>query len=176
MPLEIHHRWQDAGSGVPGDGPGDVAAPLTAERAVIGDQIRIPVVWCQMGSCIARYTDPAALGEHDVRTRAMAVGWREDAFGRYACPSCQQRDPRFWATRPLVPWNRDVAVARIGLAAAVHEARRIREGGTRRVREERTAPAMGTVSPPRVEAGPGPWPDVTGPLTAQTGGRHRRIP
>jgi hypothetical protein len=75
-----------------------------------------------------------------------------------------------------VPWDRDVAVARIGLAAAAHEARRIREGGRRRVREERSAPPTGAVPPPRVEAGPDRWPDEIGPLAAQTGGRHRRIP
>lgn len=174
MPLETHHRWQDTNSPGPGAGPGTVTSPVIAERAVIGDQIRIPSVWCQMGSCIAHYTDPAALGEHDVRARAMAVGWREDAFGRHACPSCQQRDPRFWATRPLVRWDRDVAVARIGLAAAAHEARRIREGGGRRAREGGTTQAMGAVPQPREEPGPDPWPDGLSPQTAQTGGRHRR--
>jgi hypothetical protein len=69
-------------------------------RAVIGDQIRIPVMWCQFGSCIARYTHPRALGERDLRARALAAGWRYDALGRLACPDCAQHDTTFWARRP----------------------------------------------------------------------------
>jgi hypothetical protein len=69
-------------------------------RAIIGDQIRIPVMWCQFGSCIARYTHPRALGERDLRARALAAGWRYDALGRLACPDCAQHDTTFWARRP----------------------------------------------------------------------------
>ena len=81
-------------------------------RAVIGDELRIPIMWCEMGSCIAWYTDPAALGEADTRARAIAAGWRIDALGRLACPTCQQTDPCFWTARPVMPWDRYVAMVR----------------------------------------------------------------
>ena len=71
------------------------------ERAVIGDELRMPIVWCEMGSCIARHTDPAALGEADIHARAIAAGWRVDALGRLACPGCQQRDGGFRTTHPV---------------------------------------------------------------------------
>jgi hypothetical protein len=89
-------------------------------RAVIGDQLRMPVMWCEMGSCISWHADPAALGEADARARAIGAGWRIDAFGRLACPRCQQTDPGFWATGPVVLWDRYTAVARAARAAAVH--------------------------------------------------------
>ena len=88
-------------------------------RAVIGDQLRMPVMWCEMGSCISWHADPAALGEADTRARALGAGWRIDAFGRLACPRCQQTDPGFWATGPVVPWDRYTAIARAARAAAV---------------------------------------------------------
>ena len=86
-------------------------------RAVIGDQLRMPVMWCEMGSCISWHADPAALGEADTRARAIGAGWRIDAFGRLACPRCQQTDPGFWATGPVVPWDRYTAVALAARAA-----------------------------------------------------------
>ena len=89
-------------------------------RAVIGDQLRMPVMWCEMGSCISWHADPAALGEADARARAIGAGWRIDAFGRLACPRCQQTDPGFWATGSVVLWDRYTAVARAARAAAVH--------------------------------------------------------
>jgi len=85
-------------------------------RAVIGDQLRTPTMWCELGSCVSQYADPAALGEADIRVRAINAGWRIDALGRLACPSCQQTDAGFWATDPVVPWDRHTAIAR---AAAV---------------------------------------------------------
>jgi hypothetical protein len=72
-------------------------------RAVIGDGIRIPFIWCEFGTCDATYTHPDALGERDLRARALAAGWRYDALGRRACPSCAQRDPTFWTARPPAP-------------------------------------------------------------------------
>jgi hypothetical protein len=78
---------------------------------VIGDQLRMPVMWCEMGSCVSWHADPAALGEADTRARAIAAGWRIDALGRLACPQCQQTDPRYWAARPVVPWDRSMAIA-----------------------------------------------------------------
>ena len=81
--------------------PAAPAAPAgpagTAVRAVIGDQLRVPVMWCEMGSCISFHADPAALGEADTRARAIGAGWRIDAFGRLACPRCQQANPGFRA-------------------------------------------------------------------------------
>jgi len=79
-------------------------------RAVIGDEIRIPFIWCEFGACDATYTHPDALGERDLRARALAAGWRYDALGRRACPSCAQHDPTFWTARPPAPvaggWRR----------------------------------------------------------------------
>ena len=96
----------------------DARAEAT-ERPVIGDQLRMPVMWCEMGSCISWYTHPAALGEADTRARAIAAGWRIDALGRLTCPQCQQTDPGFWATRPVVPWDRYLAIARTARITAV---------------------------------------------------------
>ena len=69
-------------------------------------------MWCEMGSCITWYTDPAALGEADTRGRAIAAGWRIDGLGRLACPTCQQTDPCFWTACPVMPWDRYVAMVR----------------------------------------------------------------
>ena len=90
----------------------DAAAPEATVRALIGDQLRMPIMWCEMGSCISWNSDPAALGEADARARAITAGWRIDAFGRLACPQCQQTDPGFRASRPVVLWDRHTAMAR----------------------------------------------------------------
>ena len=95
-----------------------------AVRAVIGDQLRMPIMWCEMGSCISWHADPAALGEADTRARAIAAGWRIDALGRLACPQCQQNDPRYRAARPVVPRDRSTAIARTGrIPAALRSGR-----------------------------------------------------
>jgi hypothetical protein len=92
------------------------------ERAVIGDELRMPLAWCEMGACISHYADPAALGEADIRARAIEAGWRADALDRLACPQCQQGDSWFWTAHPAVLWDRDTAVAMTTLlAAAVRE-------------------------------------------------------
>jgi hypothetical protein len=92
------------------------------ERAVIGDELRMPRAWCEMGACISHYADPAALGEADIRARAIEAGWRADALGRLACPQCQQGESWFWTAHPAVLWDRDTAVAMTTLmAAAVRE-------------------------------------------------------
>jgi len=54
-----------------------------------------------MSACISRHDDPAAVGEADIRARALAAGWRHDAIGRLVCPYCQQRNPALWAAYPL---------------------------------------------------------------------------
>ncbi len=79
-------------------------------RAVIGDQLRMPVVWCELGTCISRHTHPAALGEADIRARAIGAGWCVDALGRLACPRCQQTAPGFRSPRPVALWDRDKAI------------------------------------------------------------------
>src|SRR5450755_2367028 len=89
------------------------------QRAAIGDQLRLPAAWCEMGSCIGRHADPAALGEADIRARAILAGWRVDALGRLACPRCQQTSPGFRASRPVTLWDRDSAVASAVLTIAV---------------------------------------------------------
>ena len=88
-------------------------------RAVIGDQLRMPMMWCEMGPCISWHSDPGALGEGDARARAIRAGWRIDAFGRLVCPRCQQTDPGFRVSRPVVPWDRHTAIARAARIAAV---------------------------------------------------------
>jgi hypothetical protein len=96
------------------DGPAGAAV-----RAVIGDQLRMPVMWCEMGSCVSWHADPAALGEADTRARAIGAGWRIDALGRLACPRCQQTDPGYWSARRVVPWDRSMALARTARLPAV---------------------------------------------------------
>ncbi len=75
-------------------------------RAISGDELRLPIMWGEFGTCIERYTHADALGERDLRGRALAAGWRYDLLGRLACPSCVQHDERFWMTRPPVPAQR----------------------------------------------------------------------
>ena len=75
------------------------------EQAVIGDELRELAAWCQIGACIARHTERGALGEADIRNKAVAAGWCVDLFGRLICPSCQQRYA-VWSTRPLVRADR----------------------------------------------------------------------
>ncbi|HEX5190679.1 MAG TPA: hypothetical protein VFW16_14115 [Streptosporangiaceae bacterium] len=82
-----------------------IGPALTTERAVIGDLLRELAAWCQIGACIARHTDDAALGEADIRNRAVAAGWCVDLFGRMVCPECQQRYP-VWGTRAPVERSR----------------------------------------------------------------------
>ena len=64
-------------------------------RAVIGDEVRKPMLWCEFGRCISRFTAPDAPGERELRASALAAGWRYDAFGRLACPGCARHDPAF---------------------------------------------------------------------------------
>ena len=118
----------DMPPGVPAQAAARAEAAVRAEaafraastvRAVIGDQLRIPIMWCEMGSCISWHADPAALGEADNRARAINAGWRIDALGRLACPRCQQTDAGFWVSCPVVPWDRYTAIARAARAAAV---------------------------------------------------------
>ena len=68
-------------------------------HCVIGDEIRIPVAWCDVAGCEAAFADPAALGEADNRARAVFAGWGKDALGRLVCPACRQHHqaaPVWW--------------------------------------------------------------------------------
>ena len=96
------------------------AVPLvySTGRAAIGDQLRKPIAWCEAGSCGSLYEDPAALGEADIRARAIAAGWHEDAVGLLACPACKQRHPWFRATQLAVLSDRKAAITRTGQVAA----------------------------------------------------------
>ena len=83
-------------------GADPLAGPVViTESAVLGDTIRRPAAWCEMPRCISRHEYPAALGEADVRARALAAGWCHDAVGRLVCPSCQQRNPDLWIAHRL---------------------------------------------------------------------------
>lgn len=113
-----HRRGQEAVRAQPRTHAAAHARVRITERAVIGDELRIPIMWCEIGSCIARHADPAALGEADLRARAIAAGWRVDALGRLACPRCQQKDGEFWATHPVRLRGRDRAAASGPPAAA----------------------------------------------------------
>ena len=84
-----------------------LAAPVDiTERAVLGDTIRLPAVWCEMPGCISRHDHPAALGQADIRARALDAGWCNDAVGRLVCPTCQQRRPDLWITHRLARQHR----------------------------------------------------------------------
>ena len=87
------------------DGPmpaNPLAGPVTiTQRAVLGDQIRRPTAWCEMTACLSRYDHPAALGEADIRARALAAGWRRDTAGRLLCPYCQRRRPGLHTAYPV---------------------------------------------------------------------------
>lgn len=78
---------------------GHAAAP--PGDAIIGNRLRLPMARCEAGSCSARYEDPAATGEADIRARAIAAGWREDWIGLLTCPACQQRAPWPDSFRPV---------------------------------------------------------------------------
>ena len=117
------------------------AAPAAPVPAVIGNQLRMPIMWCEMGCCISWHADPAALGEGDARARAIGAGWRIDAFGRLACPRCQQTDPGFRVSRPVVPWDRYTAIARAARIVAV--------SGDRTARKHPAANTMAAGRPTR---------------------------
>ena len=78
--------------------------------AVIGDELRLPVIWCEMPGCIGWHHDPASAGFADARDHADAAGWRTDALGRLACPDCQQGRADYRTPQP-VTWHHP-AVAR----------------------------------------------------------------
>ncbi|MGE5133795.1 MAG: hypothetical protein ACM32E_12895 [Gemmatimonadota bacterium] len=155
--------WRPAGAAGPAGDPLLHPVPLT-ERPVIGDELRLPRVWCQAGRCIARHADPEALGEADARARAIAAGWREDAFGRLICPACQQGgDYYFWIAQPVIRWDRGMAFAMTSLLAAAVPEDAVGAAGA----ETGVLPAALPVPPPRAAAG------AHGQSRPEAG-RHRR--
>jgi hypothetical protein len=126
----------------------------TIEPAPIGDALRMPIAWCEMGSCISHYEHPAALGEADIRARAIEAGWRVDALGRLACPQCQRSGPWFWTTHPIVPWDRHRAVSAVAMMTAA-----VRDDATGGAGRGAGSGVSQAVEPPLV-----PWPAP---------GRHR---
>src|SRR5262249_18536689 len=105
-------------AGGPPASPSRAACSGTTERALIGDRLRIPIVWCEIAPCISHHTDPAALGEADIRARALSAGWRFDRLGRLTCPECQQSSPWFWPAHPVALWCRETAATTVALMAA----------------------------------------------------------
>lgn len=109
--LEMHHddypapRFDDSmeqGQELAAPQPDPLATTFQiTERSVIGDQIHRPIIWCQIDSCIASFSDPRALGEADNRALALKAGWREDKLGRMVCQACLQRSPQFRPTYPV---------------------------------------------------------------------------
>jgi hypothetical protein len=118
------HRGRAPGMARPGPPVGPMPAdPLAGpvaitQRAVLGDQIRRPTAWCEMAACISRYEDPAALGEADIRGRALAAGWQHDHVGRLLCPYCQWRRPRLQAAYPVAGQDNPPALQQTGHAQA----------------------------------------------------------
>jgi len=115
-------RWKIAVPAPPAERPpagaGRAARPATAGRALIGDQLRVPILWCELAPCISHHANPAALGEADNRARALSAGWRLDRLGRLTCPRCQQSSPWFWPAHPVVPWDKEAAATMAALMAA----------------------------------------------------------
>src|SRR5215475_10670289 len=146
---------------VPGTVPASdsrAPGPSTAERAVIGDQLRIPIVWCELAQCISHHTNPAALGEADIRARALSAGWRFDRLGRLTCPECQQSSPWFWPAHPVALQDREAAAIMVALMAAHH--RRNGADHTAEVAHETLIPPV--------------WPAASTPQNQWIRGRHRK--
>jgi hypothetical protein len=99
-------------------------------RAVIGDQLRIPIMWCDMGSCISVHADPASLGEADARARAISVPGASRPTPRSGPPSRSCRGTGTWpspgppgppcpATVPPTASPGERAITRAVLPAAI---------------------------------------------------------
>ncbi len=137
--------------------PADPSVPRgsprhATQRAVIGDELRRPVLWCQMGSCVTWFADPDALGEADNRARAIGDGWREDAFARFACPACLQTSPEFRVKYPVVAWDKKRAIAMATLMTAAMEHYRHSDPAD----DTGWIPAIEPVSIPRQRSGESP--------------------
>jgi hypothetical protein len=139
---------------------GRASCPATAGRALIGDDLRIPIVWCEIARCVSHHTHPAALGEADIRARALSAGWRFDRLGRLTCPECQQSSPWFWPAHPVALWDRKAAATMVALMAVRHSAHDAGDD-TGAAHEALVAPVRSATSAP-----PSQW----------IRGRHRKQP
>ncbi len=104
--------YPDTFPALPPAAPEPAPAPASVENtepAVIGDDLRLPVIWCEMPGCISWYHDPASAGFADTRDRAAAAGWRTDALSRLACPPCQQGRPDYRTPQPVTCRHNAVA-------------------------------------------------------------------
>ncbi|MBO0771912.1 MAG: hypothetical protein J2P35_10695 [Actinobacteria bacterium] len=126
---------------------------------------------CEAGGCRSQHEDQAALGESDVRARAIAAGWREDVLGRLACPACQSKQGLFWVPAPPgVPVARPSAPAPPVPDVATGARRSGPRGGTARAAAQ-TGASAGTGAPAGTGAAPaGRW----WPAPPGSPGRHRR--
>jgi hypothetical protein len=147
-------------AGRPPASTGRASCSGATERALIGDRLRIPIVWCELAPCISHHTNPAALGEADIRARALSAGWRFDRLGRLTCPECQQRSPWFWPAHPVALWDRETAATTVALMAARHR----RNGASRNAGAAHEA----LVPPAR--------PGASAPPSQWIRGRHRKQP
>jgi len=160
------------GTGAPGRAGTKAGIEIT-ERAAIGDELRIPLAWCEMRSCISPHADPAALGEADIRPRALTAGWRVDALGRLACLQCQQGDSWFWTAHPVALWDRDTAVAMTSLMAAAVREITGADGAAGVDADAPSGGAPGAIPGGELDAVPGPRPEMARPPGR---GRHRGHP
>ena len=59
----------------------------------------------------SRHADPTAAAMpftfEALRTSAHDAGWRLDAFGRWACPACQDT-PAYWSPRPVTHFHPEI--------------------------------------------------------------------
>ena len=87
--------------------PADEA--IFAWSALIGQHIMLCGV-CPPGRR-SRHADPTAAAMpfafEALRVSAHAAGWRLDAFGRWACPACQDT-PAYWSPRPVTHFHPEV--------------------------------------------------------------------
>jgi len=72
-------------------------------HAVIGDELQMPAVWCELGSCISRFTDAAALGDRmSGPARSRSADARMRSTGSPA-PPAYSSIRRSGAATPLCP-------------------------------------------------------------------------
>lgn len=90
--------------------------PYDAAIFIWSDLIEQFIMLC--GTCPpkrrSRYADPIAAtmphGFEALRQSAYVMGWRLDAFARWACPACQA-GPHYRAPYPVIHWDPDAAEA-----------------------------------------------------------------
>ena len=86
---------------------------------MIGDQLRMPVMWCEMGSCVSWHADPAALGEADTRARAINARLAHRCPRPAGLPPMPADRPRLLGRPPGRAVDRSMAIARTARLPAV---------------------------------------------------------